>query len=57
MALCLMGFVAVIFALSVVKLTRGDPSEAFDHVSRPALEQAAGDTTRLAPPPEPEADR
>ena len=48
--LCLLGFVGVVFALSVVKIERGEPMERFDHVARPALEQAAGDGTRLAPP-------
>ena len=48
--LCLLGFVAVVFALSVVKIERGEPMERFDHVARPALEQAAEDAARLPPP-------
>lgn len=31
------GFVLLIFALTVVKVTRGEYAEAFDHVARPAL--------------------
>ena len=33
-------FVAIVFGLTVVKVTRGDPMQAFDHVSRPELEGA-----------------
>lgn len=33
----LLGFIAVIFGLTVVKVTSGGFSEAFDHVARPAL--------------------
>ena len=36
--LVLVGFVAVVFALTVVKVTRGDPMQAFDHVVRPEME-------------------
>jgi len=35
--LLLAGFVGVVFALTVVKVTRGDPMQAFDHVIRPEL--------------------
>ena len=49
-ALCLLAFVAVVFALSVVKIHSGEPTEAFDHVVRPALEPAVQDPARLAPP-------
>jgi len=36
--LVLVGFVALMFALSVVKITSlGGPVEGFDHVARPAL--------------------
>ena len=36
--LVLVGFVALMFALSVVKITNlGGPVEGFDHVARPAL--------------------
>jgi hypothetical protein len=35
--LLLAGFVAVVFALTVVKVTRGDPMQAYDHVIRPEL--------------------
>ena len=47
-ALSLIGFVAVVFALSVVKIERGEPTEAFDHVARPALVPL--DQQRVAPP-------
>lgn len=36
--LTLLGFIAVVFALTVVKVTRGDPMQAFDHVVRPEME-------------------
>ncbi|MDJ0637520.1 MAG: hypothetical protein QNJ20_01700 [Paracoccaceae bacterium] len=38
--LVLVGFVAIVFALTVVKVTRGDPMQAFDHVVRPEMEVA-----------------
>ena len=38
--LVLVGFVAIVFALTVVKITRGDPMQAFDHVVRPEMEVA-----------------
>lgn len=34
-------FVVLVFGLAVVKIKRGDPMEAFDHVVRPELEEAA----------------
>jgi hypothetical protein len=43
LGLLLAGFVAIVFGMTVVKVTRGDPMEAFDHVARPALERAAGE--------------
>jgi hypothetical protein len=33
----LIGFVVIIFGLTVVKVTNGEFAEAFDHVARPAL--------------------
>jgi hypothetical protein len=36
----LAGFVALVFALTVVKVTRGDPMQGFDHVIRPEMEVA-----------------
>ncbi len=36
--LTLVAFIAVVFALTVVKVTRGDPMQAFDHVVRPEME-------------------
>ena len=40
LGLTLVGFVAVVFALTVVKVTRGDPMQGFDHVVRPEMEVA-----------------
>ena len=34
----LLVFVAIVFGLTVVKVTRGDPMQAFDHVARPEME-------------------
>ncbi|WP_309668279.1 hypothetical protein [Tabrizicola sp.] len=34
--LTLVAFVAVVFALTVVKVTRGDPMQGYDHVIQPA---------------------
>ncbi len=36
--LTLLGFIVIVFALTVVKVTRGDPMQAFDHVVRPEME-------------------
>lgn len=36
--LTLVGFIAIVFALTVVKVTRGDPMQGFDHVVRPEME-------------------
>lgn len=36
--LTLVAFVALMFGLTVVKVTRGDPMQAFDHVVRPEME-------------------
>ena len=47
MAACLLAFIGIVFALSVVKITSGEPTERFDHVARPAL---AVEAERLAPP-------
>ncbi|MEM9970076.1 MAG: hypothetical protein AAF762_03105 [Pseudomonadota bacterium] len=38
--LALLAFVALMFGLTVVKVTRGDPMQAFDHVVRPEMEIA-----------------
>jgi hypothetical protein len=35
LALVLAGFVALVFALTVVKIERGDPMQGFDHVLQP----------------------
>lgn len=36
--LVLVALIGVVFALTVVKVTRGDPMQAFDHVVRPEME-------------------
>lgn len=41
LGLTLVGFVVLVFALTVVKVTRGDPMQAFDHVLRPEMLPAA----------------
>jgi len=40
-ALCLVGFAGLMFALTVVKVSRGDPMQAFDHQFRPEMDRAA----------------
>jgi hypothetical protein len=41
--LALAGFVALVFALTVVKVTRGDPMQGYDHVVQPStLPEAEG---------------
>ena len=42
----LTGFAAIMFGLSVVKITHVGPVESFDHVARPALAIAAEDQAR-----------
>ncbi|GAB1478737.1 hypothetical protein MASR2M74_12870 [Paracoccaceae bacterium] len=42
LGLVLAGFVVLVFALTVVKVTRGDPMQAFDHTARPELTPATG---------------
>jgi hypothetical protein len=37
LGLVLAGFVGVVFLLTVVKVTRGDPMQGFDHAVRPEL--------------------
>lgn len=43
-ALLLAGFVGLVFALTVVKVTRGDPMKGYDHVVEPALLPDPGKT-------------
>jgi hypothetical protein len=38
--LLLAALIGVVFALTVVKVTRGDPMQAYDHQTRPELQQA-----------------
>ncbi len=40
LGIALAAFVALVFALTVVKVTRGDPMQAFDHQPRPELTPA-----------------
>ena len=40
--LALLGFVAIMFGLTVAKISSGDRMEGFDHVVRPGL--VSGDT-------------
>ncbi len=35
--LTLVAFVALVFALTVVKVTRGDPMQGFDHTYSPSM--------------------
>lgn len=37
LALVLLALIAIVFGLTVVKVTRGDPMERFDHVVRPEM--------------------
>ena len=39
-AVALVAFVAIVFALTVVKVKRGGPLQGFDHVVRPGIEAA-----------------
>ena len=36
--LTLLAFIGIMFALTVVKVNRGDPMQAYDHVIRPELQ-------------------
>ncbi len=40
--LVLAAFVAIVFGLTVVKVTNGDPMQAFDHTLRPEMTDGAG---------------
>ncbi|QYK43188.1 MAG: hypothetical protein KF887_08875 [Paracoccaceae bacterium] len=42
LGLTLVAFVALVFALTVVKVTRGDPMQGFDHVMRPEMVPSEG---------------
>jgi hypothetical protein len=37
LGLALAGLIGVVFALTVVKVTRGDPMQAYDHQVRPEM--------------------
>lgn len=36
-ALCLVGFIAIVFGLTIAKVRSGASLEAYDHTSRPSL--------------------
>ncbi|SFQ95106.1 hypothetical protein [Poseidonocella sedimentorum] len=38
--LVLVAFVVIVFGLTVVKVTNGDPMQGFDHVTRPEMQPA-----------------
>ena len=40
--LALVVMVFIVFGLTVVKVTRGDPMQGFDHVVRPEMEATSG---------------
>lgn len=40
LGLVLVAFVALVFGLTVVKVTQGDPMQGFDHVVRPEMAPA-----------------
>ena len=40
----LASFVVLIFGMTVVKVTRGDPMQAFDHTTRPEMAPATDGT-------------
>lgn len=42
LGLLLAAFVVLVFALTVVKVTRGDPMQAFDHTVRPEMTPTTG---------------
>ena len=44
LAVTLGAFVVLVFALTVAKVTRGDPMQAFDHVVRPEMSKEQGVT-------------
>ncbi len=41
LGLVLAAFVVLVFGLTVVKVTEGDPMQAFDHVARPEMAMPA----------------
>lgn len=42
LGLTLAAFVVIVFVLTVVKVTRGDPMQAFDHSVRPEMARGTG---------------
>ncbi|WP_380057130.1 hypothetical protein ACFE33_03815 [Falsihalocynthiibacter sp. SS001] len=44
LGLVLLGFVAIVFALTLAKVQRGEPIEAYDHTPSRTLEPQAGDS-------------
>jgi hypothetical protein len=55
LGLTLGAFILIVFAMTVVKVTRGDPMQAFDHVVRPEMEPAV--TAPATPAPGAEASQ
>lgn len=49
LGLVLAAFVVLVFALTVVKVTRGDPMQAFDHTVRPEMTPQTAPATGAAP--------
>jgi hypothetical protein len=47
--LALAGLIGIVFALTVVKVTRGDPMQAYDHQARPELVPAVDPAKAKAP--------
>jgi hypothetical protein len=45
-ALCLIGFAGLMFALTIVKVSRGDPMQAFDHQFRPEMDRTETEPAR-----------
>ena len=43
LGLVLVGLIVVVFGLSVVKITSGQPMQAFDHVLRPEMLATEGE--------------
>lgn len=46
LGLTLGAFIILVFALTVVKVTRGDPMRAFDHTLRPEMVPATPEVTK-----------
>ncbi len=49
LGLALAGLIGVVFALTVVKVTRGDPMQAYDHQLRPEMLPADSSAKATSP--------